>query len=518
MSSSFEAVNENIYISDWVYNSEIIFPDDELINYNSLDSLRQISNNLIKNNFFVSTAQQTYVNSVIGGTVLPKVRSENKRAEREVTNIIDNFSIGMDINREFDISSIAEQMVNSMFANGDLLINLPIDLEYNGNIKTYVELIEAHRVRTPPKEKQNPLVREGVEYDSSGRIVKYHVVRYRKKNSFNTLYAVDDDFITIPAFGEIDGFRRRTARIIRAPFNLKPLQSRQYPVSTPIMTLLKYFSQYLEAVLIGARVAACFSAFVKTNNPVAAQKSLATDTTITTAPNSGTGKKSKLQPALISYLKPNEDITFASPNRPSDNHDHFVLRLCRFIAAAYRIPYEHYMLDLSITSYSSWRGGSIEVVKNVNRWRRELNTNLLWILDTVLMEAVSKNMISTSLKNVITSIRFPKMKSVDEEKTARANKIELVNGTNSVQRISEESDIDYEELQTELIQETKDKVNLEAIKLLEQKEKAKELGIIFPDSLEAEVNKITKKRPGETNNTDLDEDDAKERRKEDGNW
>jgi capsid protein len=508
MSSEFEAVRDNVYISDWVKNYQTLFPDDELTEDDSLNHLRQISNKLIKNNFFASTAQQAYVNAVIGGNIIVKVSSKSERAQKEIENIVNPFISGIDINRSMNISILSEQIINNKFANGDVLINLPMDSK-----GTYVELIEANRINTPPKQTENPLIREGVEYDIDGRLLGYHVIKYTGKQKLWSRYLTDEDYVFVPARNK----GRLVALLDFAPINIKPLQSRQYPILTPIMTLLKYTSQYLEAVLIGARVSACFSAFVKTNNPAAAQKSLSGDTSIGTSISGSANKKSKLQPATISYLNLNEDILFASPNRPSDNSESFVLRLSRFIASALRFPYEHFFLDLSASSYSSWRGGSIEVTRNMNRWRRDLINVLTWILDTKINEAISKGEITSSLKNVKINIRLPKYKSIDEMKTAMANKIELVNGTDSIERISDEADIDYDELQNELIVEIKNKVDLEAERLVRIKEKSKELGIIFPEDKE-KIDRITKKREGEKPDGELDDEEKKLRRKEDGNW
>ena len=54
-----------------------------------------------------------------------------------------------------------------------------------------------------------------------------------------------------------------------------------------------------------------------------------------------------------------------------------------------------------------------------------------------------------------------------------------------------------------------------------KKEYAEKEGIIFPDTVEAEEAKrdtSKSRREGEQEGEDLDEEDAKERRKEDGNW
>jgi capsid protein len=274
------------------------------------------------------------------------------------------------------------------------------------------------------------------------------------------------------------------------------------------MEILRYGSQYLEAVLIGARVAACFSGFVKTNNPIQAKKSLEDGD----VPGKSGAKLTKLQPGTLSYLRPNEDITFATPNRPSDNFDSFLLRLNKFVSMSIRIPYAMMFLDLSEVNYSSWKGGSIEVKRNINRWRESLNSTLTWILKTYILEGAAKGFIKGKLANIKLSIRFPKFEVIDEEKTARANRLDLENKITSKRRIADEGGKDFEELQRELDEEMEIETKREAERLLLQKELSEELGIVFLDDPMA--GQVDDRERG----SEFTEDEKIDRRKDDGNW
>ena len=144
----------------------------------------------------------------------------------------------------------------------------------------------------------------------------------------------------------------------------------------------------------------------------------------------------------------------------------------------------------------------------------DLEGDLRWIIMTWLQEAVVKKIITGSLDKVRLEIVFPKFKSLDEEKTARADKINLADEATSQQRVQEQKGEDYEDLQDQLTQEDEDKVRREAKGLKIKQDLEKELGIEFP--IEGKIQeRETEKRSGETDATE--EDDKKERRKSDGN-
>lgn len=519
MSSSYDVANESTYFKTWYNGLFELTPDKELIEDQTLIRLRKTSRKLIKNNFIAAGAQQAYVNTILGGKIKIGVLTDNEKLKEEVERVFGIALNGVDINRQYSLSQITEMIINSAFADGDILINLPIDKRKKTGLQTYVELVEASRIKTPPKHKTNPLVRAGVEYYSSGRLKGYWIIKIKKQAKYVTyVTANDNDFEFFPAYKKDENIARRVCWLFKAPLNLRPDQSRQIPVMTSIMGLLRYFNQYLEAVLIGSRVAACFSAFVKSNNPVQARKSLEEDDE---DPNiSAKGKKlTKLQPGLISYLRTNEDITFATPNRPSDNFDNFVLRLARFIAMTLRLPYEQMFLDLSETNYSSWRGGSLEVERNINRWRRDLDAVLRWIIFTFLREALVKNMIKSPLKGLTLQITFPKYKSLDEEKSARARRMDLNDSVTSLQHVSDELGTDRTQLDAELDNETDVAVDREARKLIRQKEWSAREDIIFEgQEPEEERDTSESRREGESEEEDLSEEEKRERRKEDANW
>ena len=520
MKSSYNIVNESSYATSWYDNAEKS-ADEELVEQQSLQQLRQSSRKLIKNEAIASAAQSAYTDMMIGGKLTFEVVSKDKRMQKKVQEILDEALDKVDLNGTSTITQLNEMLIASAYSDGDVLVLAPMEKDRKG-VKSYFEVVEANRIKTRPKDQSNTLVREGVEYYPNGKLKGYWVIKNTShKKPISYYQARNEDFEFFPVFKKSGSLERRVAWMFSAVTTRRPQQSRQVPPLTASMELIRYYGKYLEATLVGARVAACFSAFVKTSNPVQAQKAMQDG-----VDSKGGRKLSKLQPGTISYLRQNEDIEFASPNKPSDNFDKFIMRLQRIFATQQRIPYEILFLDLSETNYSSWRGGKLEVEQNVNRWRRELTSFNQWVVSTILADALSQEMFVGSVKNLKVKVKYPKFKALDEEKTARANKVKLSNKTASQQQLTEEQGTDWEDLQQELDNEMEITTEREAARLTLQKSLEEENGIIFQDTVQPESkdssdrDTSTSDREGEVRGADgeLSDEDKKERRKEDDNW
>ena len=527
MASTWKAARDTAYNISWLIGTEAS-PDQELSDSESLKNLRLRSRQLIKDNPVVAAAQQAYINMIHNGGPTVKSMAESAIQRRQINDVIEETSAACDMTGLQTFNEIIEQIIAWSWADGDILISLPIDTEASG-LQTRVELIEAYRIKTPNQPAKSGSVmksniRHGVQYDKAGRIEGYWV---KKADKVDERSDREDYFDYYPVYTESGGLKRKVTQLFKAPLNARPNMSRGYPITTPLVALLNHIDQYLEATIVGARVAACFSAFITSNAPAGTWKGMTTDANgaiLDPTDANSSRRVQKLQPGNIAYLKPNEDISFASPNRPGDNADPFILRMYKTVAMYYRIPYSILFLDLADTNYSSWRGGAIETIKMVNRWHDRLNGVIKWIVNTWVLEGIILGVIRGSVSNAKVVTRWKSSGILDPEKEARANKVRKSIGAASGQMIAEEQGLDYDELQQEIWDEEEAKVEHDAKVLKMKKDLEEKLGVIFPDTVQPEEEKkddrdtSSSRREGEDKDSDLDEEDAKERRKEDGNW
>jgi lambda family phage portal protein len=127
-------------------------------------------------------------------------------------------------------------------------------------------------------------------------------------------------------------------------------QVRGVPVFAPILMPARDLADLMEAVVVKAKVEACFSAFVKRDpsqlGPVG-------------KPDPTQKRVEQLAPGMINYMEPGDDITFGQPSS-SGQSDPIMLRVLLAMAAGAGITYDQLTGDLRQANYSSLRAGKIE--------------------------------------------------------------------------------------------------------------------------------------------------------------
>lgn len=116
-----------------------------------------------------------------------------------------------------------------------------------------LRLIEAEQVTTPISAAAASSVVDGIELDSAGNPIAYHVLRSHPGDSSGTL---DSQFDTVPASSVIHWFRAD-----------RPGQARGVPDILPALPLFAQLRRYTLAVLAAAETAADFAGILYTDAP-----------------------------------------------------------------------------------------------------------------------------------------------------------------------------------------------------------------------------------------------------------
>jgi lambda family phage portal protein len=139
----------------------------------------------------------------------------------------------------------------------------------------------------------------------------------------------------------------------------RPRQAIGVPFGSAVLLHLRDIDDIAQAMLLKTKIAACFTAFVYSNEaPDAAGGS--------TAPLTET-----LEPGAIEILPDGKQITFANPPQSPDYVDHQKHHL-HAVAAGYGITYEALTGILSDVNFSSGRMGWIEMHRQIASWRWNL--------------------------------------------------------------------------------------------------------------------------------------------------
>lgn len=349
--TSYRAAQKTRRNENWISTSGSA--DEDLLR--DLPTLREKSRDLNRNDAHAAGITSMIVTNVVGVGIRPQSRVDNeemamdedsleayqKKAERawhQWVEVADAAGV-------LDFYGIQHLVERQILENGEVFI-IPLMVERPESPFMFrLQVVEADRVDTPAELKSNKNVRSGIEVDAHGRPVAYYV---RKTHPGDTYFRRDsgnglENYIRYPARNELG-----RPNIFHLYHQKRPGQTRGEPFFAPVINYFKDLSDYLEAELTAAKVAACFSVFIKRENATVFGQQNTT--------RIENGKRIELiEPGMIEYLQTGESVEFANPNRPGSNFSPFVEQMLRSIAAALNLPFEVVIRDFTRSSYSSAR-------------------------------------------------------------------------------------------------------------------------------------------------------------------
>lgn len=175
-------------------------------------------------------------------------------------------------------------------------------------------------------------IRQGIEYyKQTGRVKGFWFQ--------NPNYGGPE--VYVPAENVVHGFE-----------TLRPQQLRGVTAYAPGILIANDLDSYLDAEIDGAKLAAKWLAIVKSPDPAARQLGLPTQTG---ANGTDIQKLEELENSIIEYLRPGEDIEFASSNRPGATFQPFVRLLLTMLSITTGVPYELISGDYQGLNFSTAR-------------------------------------------------------------------------------------------------------------------------------------------------------------------
>lgn len=241
--------------------------------------------------------------------------------------------------------------LRSILLDGEVLVLL----EHNPDLS--IRLIEAERIMTPAN-RNSWLIDEGVELNSQGDVVAYHIAN---RNPNAELYGQPRlEWVRLPASKDVLHIFQRE----------RIGQHRGVPFLAPVIVQLKQLSRYTEAELMAAVVAGMYSIFFehtpREDGMLGAEEY---------ASEAGYGETSGLEGistemmyGSVIDLPEGVKASSLSPGRPNQNFNGFVDSLAHQIGGTLGIPQELLFLHFT-ASYSASRGALLEAWKVFKFWR-----------------------------------------------------------------------------------------------------------------------------------------------------
>lgn len=332
----------------------------------SLDTMRQRSRDLIRNNSLGAAAHNTKVTNIVGSglklqanidnRVLGLSDDEKKEREEQIETEFALFASQCDYNRELSFGKMQDLALRAILESGDVLALSPYKKYQGDAYGLKIQFVEADRLCNENYAVDTDDLAGGVE-KKDGVPYRYHVLDVHPGNKWEA----SQTWTKYNAFSE-DGSRRNAWLLYN---KIRIGQTRGVPDLAPVMEEIKQLGRYKEAELMATVVASLFTVFVKseTGNGLDLE-----DMTGETG-GSSTDTDMKLGNGMIVDLMEGEDVKIADPGRPNPAFEAFVTASAREIGACLQIPYEVLIKHFS-ASYSASRAALLEAWRYFNNWRK----------------------------------------------------------------------------------------------------------------------------------------------------
>jgi len=345
MSRQFKGAEMDRTNANWLLGMDTATPDTW-----ELETLRDRSRDLNRNDPVASGATETMSQNIVGrglrlqssmsAASLGVTEDRAKELRKQAEGFWQTWQKTADSGNRLTWDEIQFVALRKIVEDGEILALPVMASEQWRPIKRCIELIEAHRLMSVNSA-------TGIEFGKRGEPKRYHI---RKANSTKTN--------PYPAFDS-----KGRPQILHIFPTKRPGQQRGYPYFAPVINYFKELSDYIEAEVMAARVAACLAVFVTK------EESYKSAYNITTQSDDGKSRYQELEPGLVGYLEPGEAVSVVDPKRPGGGFQGFIETILRQIGISLGLPYEILVKDFSKTNYSSARAALLEARKMFQTWR-----------------------------------------------------------------------------------------------------------------------------------------------------
>ncbi|WP_417844833.1 phage portal protein [Thalassospira sp.] len=189
---------------------------------------------------------------------------------------------------------------------------------------------------------------QGIEFNKRGERIAYWIFKEHPGETYQHVIG-----------NNLTSMRIDAGQIIHLYNMQRPGQVRGVTTLHSVMTALRDLQDYHGALLMKAKVEACFSAFVRGSggNPLTGK-----------ANQKGTHRQETLEPGSIFYIEDSESVEFANPSK-SEAHVLLSQTYLRAIAVGCGVTYDQLTGDLTGANYSSLRAGKIDFRRLVEQWQ-----------------------------------------------------------------------------------------------------------------------------------------------------
>ncbi|MCA3572755.1 MAG: phage portal protein, partial [Aestuariivirga sp.] len=289
---------------------------------------------LVGNNALANAGVEAWVSSLIGCGIKAQSAHPDPNVRALINASFEAWTDRADADGLTDFYGLQALVARRMVIDGEAVALLSVD---QGGL--CIRLLD-------PEQLDGSMTRElgggariiqGVEFDTAGRRVAYHIFRERPGLGMALTP------IRVPAEDVLHVFRPEF-----------PGQVRGVSWFAPVLLRLREYDEAVDAQLLRQKLSAMLAGFIVDPEGAAAGFASAEQPSIAGLVESG------LSPGTLSLLSPGQDIRWSDPADVGAEVIDFLKVTSREIASGLGVPYEAMTGDLSSVNYSSIRAGLVE--------------------------------------------------------------------------------------------------------------------------------------------------------------
>jgi len=278
----------------------------------------------VANNSYARGIVLTLANDVIGTGPRLQLLTDDAQANRKIEQAFMTWSKAVGLPEKLRTMRMARATDGEAFA---ILINNP---KLPTEVQLDLRLIEAEQVATPELDLLAGQTVDGIEYDSAGNPVFYHVLRGHPGES---RWSQSLDYDRIPASSVLHWYRVD-----------RPGQSRGIPDIMPALPLFAQLRRFTLAVLAAAETAADFAGILYTDAPAGGEADAAEPF-----------EPIELEKRALLTMPGGWKMSQMEAQQPVATHEMFVRAILREIARCLSVPLNIALGDSSGFNYASGR-------------------------------------------------------------------------------------------------------------------------------------------------------------------
>ena len=421
---SYDKTNQN-----WRVTNE----SAEMTDRYSRDNVRARARDLERNSDIMNSVIGAFKRNVVGGGYRIQAKTGNPELNNEIERVWKKWckKQNCDVTGTQSFNQIIRMAVERKKIDGGILFvkrytkdgYLPFKLQM-------IEVDELDSTQVKPKHKGNKVV-GGIEYNQYNRPQGYYIRQYD----------IDGYSITEPVYVKAED-------VIFYFTKKRPSQLREISDMAPTIPRIRDINEFMVAVSVKERIAACLSVFIK--------KILPSTTGFGRNTGSGDSKQNSYEgktitPGMIKELNAGDEIQVVNPTGQAADATSFTKLQQRLIGAGQGISYEATSRDMSESNYSSTRQGLIEDDLTYKEDKELLLEVMTEIYETFLISAVLAGAINIPgfWENKEANMNHEWIQEpkpwIDPMKESNANKIALNTGQKTYKQIAAENGKDWRE-------------------------------------------------------------------------